>query len=45
MTAANEAKAILERLGVGETAWGGTLPARSPVDGSCARSLAEPRPR
>jgi len=41
MTAANEAKAILQRLGVGETAWGGTLPARSPIDGSSAGSLTE----
>jgi len=39
MTAANEAKAILQRLGVGEAAWGGTLPARSPVDGSGAGSV------
>lgn len=41
MTAANEAKAILERLGVGEAAWGGALPARSPVDGSSAGTVAE----
>jgi len=41
MTAANEAKAILQRLGVGEAAWGGTLPARSPVDGSSAGSVVE----
>ena len=40
MTAANEAKTILQRLGVGETVWGGTLPVRSPVDGSSAGSLA-----
>jgi aldehyde dehydrogenase (NAD+) len=41
MTAANEAKAILQRLGVGEAAWGGTLPARSPIDGASAGSIAE----
>jgi aldehyde dehydrogenase (NAD+) len=41
MTAANEAKAILQRLGVGEAAWGGTLPARSPIDGSSAGSIAQ----
>ncbi|HYC97396.1 aldehyde dehydrogenase family protein [Brevundimonas sp.] len=41
MTAANEAKTILERLGVGEAAWGGTLPARSPVDGSSAGAVVE----
>lgn len=41
MTAANEAKAILQRLGVGEAAWGGILPARSPIDGSSAGALAE----
>ncbi|HYD28949.1 aldehyde dehydrogenase family protein [Brevundimonas sp.] len=41
MTAANEAKAILERLGVGEAAWGGTLTVRSPVDGSSAGAVTE----
>ncbi|HEY0599773.1 aldehyde dehydrogenase family protein [Brevundimonas sp.] len=41
MTAANEAKAILERLGAGGAAWGGTLPTRSPVDGSSAGSVSE----
>ncbi|TAJ56239.1 aldehyde dehydrogenase family protein [Brevundimonas sp.] len=41
MTAANEAKAILQRLGVGEAVWGGALPTRSPVDGSSAGLLAE----
>ena len=39
MTAANEAKAILQRLGVDQAAWGGSLPTRSPVDGSSAGSL------
>ena len=41
MTAANEAKAILARLGVGEAAWGGSLPTRSPIDGSSAGSVVE----
>jgi aldehyde dehydrogenase (NAD+) len=41
MTAANEAKAILERLGVGEAVWDGTLPARSPIDGSSAGAVVE----
>jgi len=41
MTAANEAKAILKRLGVDDTVWGGTLPTGSPIDGSSAGSLAE----
>ncbi|MES2833446.1 MAG: aldehyde dehydrogenase family protein [Pseudomonadota bacterium] len=41
MTAANEAKAILARLGVGEAAWGGSLPTRSPIDGSSAGGVVE----
>ncbi|MFC7377036.1 aldehyde dehydrogenase family protein [Brevundimonas sp. GCM10030266] len=41
MTAANEAKAILERLGVSATVWNGHLPTRSPIDGSSAGSVAE----
>jgi aldehyde dehydrogenase (NAD+) len=41
MTAANEAKAILERLGVGQAAWGGALAVRSPIDGSSAGAVAE----
>ncbi|RYG15552.1 MAG: aldehyde dehydrogenase family protein, partial [Caulobacteraceae bacterium] len=41
MTAANEAKAILDRLGVPASAWGGALPTRSPVDGSTAGSVHE----
>jgi aldehyde dehydrogenase (NAD+) len=43
MTAANEAKAILERLGVGvgEAARGGALAVRSPIDGSSAGTVAE----
>lgn len=41
MTAANEAKTILARLGVGEAAWGGSLPTRSPIDGSSAGSVVE----
>lgn len=41
MTAANEAKAILERLGVSATVWNGQLPTRSPIDGSSAGSVAE----
>ncbi|GAA0868715.1 aldehyde dehydrogenase family protein [Brevundimonas basaltis] len=39
MTAANEAKAILQRLGVAEAAWGGVMPTRSPIDGSSAGTL------
>ncbi|RZJ42903.1 MAG: aldehyde dehydrogenase family protein, partial [Brevundimonas sp.] len=41
MTAANEAKAILERLGVDAAVWTGHLPTRSPIDGSTAGSVAE----
>ena len=41
MTAANEAKAILQRLGVDDAVWGGALPTRSPIDGSSAGSLVE----
>ncbi|NJC40163.1 aldehyde dehydrogenase (NAD+) [Brevundimonas alba] len=41
MTAANEAKAILNRLGLGEAVWGGTLTTRSPVDGSTAGAVRE----
>ena len=41
MTAANEAKTILARLGVGEAAWGGSLSTRSPIDGSSAGSVVE----
>lgn len=41
MTAANEAKAILERLGVDGAVWNGQLPTRSPVDGSSAGRLVE----
>ncbi|MDQ8028703.1 MAG: aldehyde dehydrogenase family protein, partial [Brevundimonas sp.] len=41
MTAATEAKAILERLGVDAGVWSGQLPTRSPIDGSSAGSVAE----
>jgi aldehyde dehydrogenase (NAD+) len=41
MTAANEAKAILERLGVDAAVWNGHLPTRSPIDGSSAGSVTE----
>ena len=41
MTAANEAKAILERLGVEVAVWSGHLPTRSPIDGSTAGSILE----
>jgi aldehyde dehydrogenase (NAD+) len=41
MTAANEAKAILDRLGVDAGVWGGALRTRSPVDGSSAGALVE----
>jgi len=41
MTAANEAKAILQRLGVGQGVWGEGLPTRSPVDGSSPGPLVE----
>jgi aldehyde dehydrogenase (NAD+) len=43
-TAAQEAKAILTRLGVGDAIWGGTLPTRSPIDGSSAGLLIEATP-
>ena len=41
MTAANEAKAILQRLGVNDAVWGGSFPTRSPIDGSSAGGLVE----
>ena len=41
MTAANEARAILKRLGVDDGVWGGSLQTRSPIDGSSAGSLVE----
>ncbi len=41
MTAANEAKAILQRLGVDAGVWGPGLATRSPVDGSSAGALAQ----
>ncbi|QDH74316.1 aldehyde dehydrogenase family protein [Brevundimonas sp. M20] len=41
MTAANEAKAILKRLGVDDAVWTGHLPTRSPIDGSTAGSVVE----
>jgi aldehyde dehydrogenase (NAD+) len=41
MTAANEAKTILKRLGVSEAAWGGALATRSPVDGTSAGAVVE----
>ena len=41
MTAANEAKAILQRLGVDDAVWTGHLPTRSPIDGSTAGSVVE----
>ncbi len=41
MTAANEAKAILKRLGVDGAVRGGALVARSPIDGSSAGALSE----
>ena len=41
MTAANEAKTILERLGVDTAVWSGRLPTRSPIDGSTAGSVVE----
>jgi aldehyde dehydrogenase (NAD+) len=40
MTAANEAKAILDRLGVPAAAWAQGLPTRSPIDGSSAGDVA-----
>ena len=41
MKAANEAKAILKRLGVNDAVWSGSMPTRSPIDGSSAGSLIE----
>ncbi|GAA0648934.1 L-piperidine-6-carboxylate dehydrogenase [Brevundimonas lenta] len=41
MTAANETKAILDRLGVAPAAWGGAMPTRSPIDGSTAGPVVE----
>ena len=41
MTAANEARAILKRLGVKDAVWGGSLPTRSPIDGSSAGGLIQ----
>ena len=41
MTAANEAKTILQALDVSDAVWGGSLPTRSPIDGSTAGSLVE----
>ncbi|WP_426027934.1 aldehyde dehydrogenase family protein [Brevundimonas sp. TWP2-3-4b2] len=41
MTAANEARAILKRLGVNDAVWGGSLPTRSPIDGSSAGGLIQ----
>ncbi len=41
MTAANEARAILKRLGVDDAVWGGSLPTRSPIDGSSAGDLIQ----
>ena len=42
MTAANEAKAILQRLGVPSAAWSSDgFEARSPIDGSVAGRVAE----
>ena len=40
-TAANEAKAILDRLGVPASAWGPGLPTRSPIDGSTGAEVAQ----
>lgn len=39
-TAANEARTILQRLGVPATAWGVGLPTRSPIDGSAGDAVA-----
>ncbi|NBB53016.1 aldehyde dehydrogenase family protein [Rhizobium sp. CRIBSB] len=41
MTAASEARAILQRLGVPEAVWSGSLPTRSPIDGSSAGAVVE----
>jgi len=45
-TAANEARAILDGLGAPRSAWsdGGTIEARSPIDGSIAGRLVEVEP-
>ncbi len=40
MTAAIEAKTILERLGVAPSAWSGGLPVSSPIDGSEGAAVA-----
>jgi len=39
MTAASDARIILNRLGVPDTVWGGGLPTRSPIDSSSAGAL------
>ncbi len=44
MTAAADAKAILNRLGVSDAMWSGDLPTRSPIDGSSAGSLVQATP-
>ncbi|GAA0617972.1 aldehyde dehydrogenase family protein [Brevundimonas kwangchunensis] len=41
MAAANEAKTILDRLGVPAAAWGEGLPTRSPIDGSLGAPVRE----
>ncbi len=41
MTAANEAKTILDRLGVPAAAWGEGLQTRSPIDGSTGAPVRE----
>jgi aldehyde dehydrogenase (NAD+) len=41
MTAANEAKTILDRLGVPATAWGQGLQTRSPIDGTAGAQVRE----
>jgi len=41
MTAANEAKTILDRLGVPVAAWGRGLQTRSPIDGSTGAQVCE----
>lgn len=41
MTAANEAKTILDRLGVPAAAWGEGFETRSPIDGSTGASVRE----
>ncbi|MDZ4363674.1 aldehyde dehydrogenase family protein [Brevundimonas sp.] len=43
-TAAQEVKAILARLGVADGVRGGSLPTRSPIDGSSAGTLIEATP-